>query len=146
MSQSLFGRLVEHAAQEGIPVAHPEGKRFIKRLNQSDAKLMEAGAATVLIVTRQIRLVRIEHADQLYFCTFGLPEPDEPLSGLENIPPTPGIFALAVIEANIRPGRAITAAMIKDVLDDAYIDNSLGRVDVHLAFGIPTGSQIRFKV
>jgi type I restriction enzyme S subunit len=27
-----------------------------------------------------------------------------------------------------------------------FSDHCLGRVDVHLAFGIPTGSQIRFKV
>lgn len=126
MSQALFCRLVDHAEQEGMPVAHPHGGRFIKRTNDIDADLMAAGRATAVVLTRQIRLVRIEHADQMYFCTFGLPEPDEPLLGLENIPATPGIFALATIEANIHPRRAVTAAMIKNVLDDAYIDNERG--------------------
>ena len=126
MSHALFGRLVDHADREGTPVAEPQRGRFLKRINDSNAELMAAGRATAVVLTRQIRLVRIEHADQVYFCTFGLPEPDEPLLGLENISATPGIFALATIEANIHPRRAVTAAMIKNVLDDAYKGNDQG--------------------
>lgn len=142
MSQALFGRLIEHADQEGVPVSHPECGRYIKRLNDSDADLMSAGAATTVVVNRHIRLVRINHGDHLYFCTFGLPEPEEPLSGLENIPTTPGIFALAVLEANIRPSRAVTAATIKEVLDEAHMGNGQGYAGHDLEEVIPLFSPL----
>lgn len=126
MSRALFDRLIEHARQEGDPVAHPECGRFIQRYSESDAELMASGTAAAVIVTRQIRLVRIEHSDQLYFCTFGLPEPEELPSGLELMSATPGIFCLSVLMANLRPAKNITGARIKDALDDAHIDNHQG--------------------
>jgi len=126
MSKALFDRLAEHAASDGAPTSRPEAGRYIKRLNFEDAKLLAEASATAVVVTRQVRFVRIEQADMLYFCTFGLPEPEESLAGLEIVPLTPGILTLAVLEAGVRPSRTVTAAMIKDAVDDYYVGNDLG--------------------
>lgn len=124
MSAALFGRLSEHAAQAGDPVVSPDAGRWIIRKDDDDAALMAEAAAEARVVTRQIRLVRIEHGDQRYFCTFGLPEPDEAPPDLEVVDATPGLFAIAILEAQVRPPTGVTAADIKQVLDDRYKDSA----------------------
>jgi len=120
MSLALFGRLTDYAAQAGDPVANPDAGRWITRKDGEDAFLMANAEAGVRIVTRQIRLVRIEHEDQRYFCIFGLPEPDATPPDLEIFDATAGIFAIAVLEAQVRPPMSVTPAEIKQTLDDRY--------------------------
>jgi hypothetical protein len=74
MSTTLFDRLVEHATSQGEVVENASKGRFIKRQDDDDAELMARADATALVVTRQIRLIRIEYAESLYFCVLGLPE------------------------------------------------------------------------
>jgi len=124
MSAALFGRLTDYATQVGDPVANPDAGRWIVRKDDADAALMANAVAEARIVTRQIRLVRVEHEGDRYFCTFGLPEPDATPPDLEIIDATPGIFAIAVLEAQIRPLMSVTAAEIKQVLDDRFKDNA----------------------
>lgn len=127
MSADLFGLLVAHAAKEGQPVEEPTGARFIKKLSDEDAVLMaDAKASDPVLVTRQIRLVRIKHLDQTYFCTFGLPDPDKVPPGLDVVDATPGLFAVAVLAARVRPisshpATGNQAYAIKDVLDTQFI-------------------------
>lgn len=123
MSSALFGRLTDYAAQAGDPVANPDAGRWITRKDGEDANLMANAVAEARIVTRQIRLVRIEHEDQRYFCTFGLPEPEATLPDLEIVDATPGIFSIAVLEAQVRPPMSVTASEIKQNLDDRYKDS-----------------------
>lgn len=124
MSAALFGRLTDHAAQAGEFVVNPEAGRWIIRKDDHDAALMAKAEAEARIVTRQIRLVRIEHDGQTYFCTFGLPEPDETPPDLEIIGSTPSLFAIAVLEAQVRPRASITSADIKQLLDERYKDHA----------------------
>ncbi|MCO8029940.1 hypothetical protein NI454_08225 [Brevundimonas diminuta] len=130
MSAELFGLLAAQAADEGQPVEGPGRARFIKKLSADDAALMAvAQASEALIVTRQIRLVRIRHADQTYFCTFGLPSPDVIPPGLEVVDATPGLFAVAVLTARVRPipsypANGGQAFAIKDLLDTQYIGSA----------------------
>lgn len=124
MSGVLFQRLTEHAAQAGEPVINPEAGRWIARKDQADADLMAEAAAEARIVTRQIRLVRVEHEGERYFCTFGLPDADVVPPDLEIIDSTPGLFAIAVLEAQVRPLLSVSAAEIKQVLDDRFKDNA----------------------
>lgn len=127
MSENLFGLLVAYAAKAGQPVEEPTGARFIKKLNDEDSALMADGTVgEPVIVTRQIRLVRITHQDQIYFCTFGLPDPDIPPPGLQVIDPTPGLFATAVLAANVQPiasppTSAAQAFVIKELLDTQFL-------------------------
>ena len=126
MSNALFGRLADFAAQLDDPIANPEAGRWIKNGDAADLALMSKGETVVRIVTRQIRLVRIEYEGALYFCTFGLPDADEVPPDLETVDATPGLFALAVLEAQVRPRASVTAASIKQVLDEQFIDNGAG--------------------
>lgn len=126
MSNALFGRLADHAWQLGDPVVNPDAGRWIKNEDAADLNLMANADTAVRIVTRQIRLVRIEHMGALYFCTFGLPEADEVPPGLETVDATPGLFAVAVLEAQARPPASVTASSIKQVLDGEFIDNGAG--------------------
>lgn len=120
MNKTLFGRLVDHADRQGIPIAHPDDGRFIKRQDDDDAAILTSARVAALPVTRQIRLVRIDHKRERYFCIFGLPEPDGKLLGLECVPATPALFTLSVVEAKIHPRKTVTASQIKDALDDAF--------------------------
>lgn len=126
MSNALFGRLADFAAQLDDPVINPEAGRWIKNEDAGDLRLMSHAESDVRIVTRQIRLVRIEHEGALYFCTFGLPEADEIPPDLETVDATPGVFALAVLEAQVRPPTSVTAAAIKQALDEQFINNGGG--------------------
>ncbi len=123
MSNALFGRLADFAAQLDDPVVNREAGRWVKNDDATDLALMSKADTEVRIVTRQIRLVRIEHEGELYFCTFGLPEADEVPPDLETVDPTPGLFALAVLEAQVRPSVSVTAAAIKQVMDGQFSDN-----------------------
>nr|WP_295237250.1 hypothetical protein [uncultured Brevundimonas sp.] len=130
MSAELFELLAAQAASEGQPVAEPRQARFIKKLSDDDAALMAAAKAyEALIVTRQIRLVRIRHADKTYFCTFGLPSPEIIPPGLEVVDATPGLFAVAVLTAKVRPISSYPATgsqafAIKDLLDTQYMGSA----------------------
>ncbi len=124
MSGILFERLIEHAAQAGDSIANREAGRWISRKDEADAALMANAAADSRFVTRQIRLVRVEYEGERYFCTFGLPEPDEVPPDLEIIDVTPGLFTIAVLEAQVRPRMSVTTAEIKQVLDDRYKDSA----------------------
>lgn len=126
MSSALFGRLTDFAAQLDDPVINPEAGRWIRNGDAADLRLMSNAEFDVRILTRQIRLVRIEHEGVLYFCTFGLPEADEIPPNLESVDATPGVFALAVLEAQVRPPTSVTAAAIKQILDEQFIDNGGG--------------------
>ncbi|MCA3715982.1 hypothetical protein [Phenylobacterium sp.] len=126
MSRALFELLAEHASQGGDPVANRDAARWIKRKDAADLALMDSASAEPRIVTRQIRLVRINHNDESYFCTFGLPETEEEPPDLEIVDATPGIFALSVLEANVRPLSTVTAAVVKNVLDEQFHDNGSG--------------------
>lgn len=127
MNAALFDLLATQAADEGQPVEEPGQARFLKKLSDDDAVLMAgAEASEALIVTRQIRLVRIRHADQTYFCTFGLPSPDLIPPGLEMVDATPGLFVVAVLTARVRPIASYPATggqafAIKDLLDRQYM-------------------------
>ena len=127
MSAELFGLLTAYAHELGEPVTNPAGARFIKKLNEVDSALMaDAKAGDPVIVTRQIRLVRVQHLSETYFCTFGLPDPDEVPPGLEIIDATPGIFAVAVLAAKMRPITSRPAIgnqafAIKDLLDSQFM-------------------------
>jgi hypothetical protein len=126
MSGAIFGCLADHALQYGGPIANRDAARWIKKRDDADLALMTSASAEPRIVTRQIRLVRIDHNDERYFCTFGLPEPEELPPDLEIVDATPGIFVLSVLEANVRPLTNVTAAEIKDVLDEQFKDNGSG--------------------
>jgi hypothetical protein len=117
MSMTLFGRLADHAEQKGDPVTNRDAARWIARKDETDAALMAHAKAKAKIVTRQIRLVRVEHDGECYFCTFGLPEPEDAPPYLEVIDTTPGIFSVAVLEAQVWPLMGVTAAEIKQALD-----------------------------
>jgi hypothetical protein len=126
MSGVLFGRLADHASQGGDPIANLDAGRWIKKKDDGDLALMALASAEPRIVTRQIRLVRIEHEGERYFSTFGLPEPDEVPPDLEIVEATPGLFALSVLEAGVRPPTTVTAATVKEVLDEQFKGNSVG--------------------
>ncbi len=126
MSGTLFGRLADHAFQCGDPILNPDAARWIKKRDDADLGLMASASVETTIVTRQIRLVRIEYDDECYFCAFGLSEPEEVPPDLEIIDATPGIFALSVLESNVRPLSTVTAAVLKEVLDDQFMGNDSG--------------------
>jgi len=135
MSRELFSLLVACAQEEGRPVENPAGGRFIKKLSDEDADLMaNGGVGEPVIITRYIRFIRIAHGTDVYFCVFGLPEPDEVPLALEIIEPTPGIFALSVLSAHVRPirsrpGTNIQSFEIKQELDSQFLGN--GDYDGH---------------
>lgn len=124
MNGILFERLIEYAAQAGDSVANRDAGRWISRKEDADAALMANATTEVRIVTRQIRFVNVEHEGERYFCTFGLPEPDEVPPDLEITNVTPGLFTIAVLEAQVRPPMSVTSAEIKQVLDDRYKGNA----------------------
>ena len=126
MSGALFGRLADHASQGGDTIANLDAGRWIKKKDDADLALMAFASAEPRIVTRQIRLIRIEHEGEHYFCTFGLPEPDEVPPDLEIVDATPGLFALSVLEANVRPPITVTTAAVKEVLEEQFKDNGTG--------------------
>jgi hypothetical protein len=126
MSNALFGRVADHAAQLDDPIVNPDAGRWIKNDDAVDLALMATATAVPRIVTRRIRLVRIEHEGELYFCTFGLPEADEVPPNLETVDSTPGLFALAVLEAQVWPSTNVTAVSVKQVLDEQFIHNGAG--------------------
>ncbi|CAN5231240.1 hypothetical protein BH09PSE2_BH09PSE2_17680 [soil metagenome] len=116
MSAALFQRLKDKVAAADDAVSHASAIRYIKRLDDFDAELMANAKSESLVLTRQIRLVRISYEDITYFVAFGLPEPETLPLGLQVADNTPGIFAVAVLSANIQPGRLVTVSGIKDVL------------------------------
>jgi len=126
MSTTLFARLTNYAAQKDkdVVIRNSEKPRFIKRLCDEDAELMAQAEATTLVLTRQIRLVRITWKDHLYFCVFGLIEPEELPSGLNRVDLTPGTFAISVLEANVLPN--VTAAAIREAIESDYFEKGNG--------------------
>ena len=123
MSGELFGRLAAYAIQGGVPIVNQDAARWIKKKDDADSALMTAASAVPRIVTRQIRLVRIEHDEELYFCTFGLPDPEQLPPELELVDATPGIFAVAILKANVHPLVTIKPIEVKQVLDGQFMDN-----------------------
>jgi hypothetical protein len=121
MSKALFDRLINHAALQGLSIGHAGAVRFIRRKNMEDAELMARAEVSVLVVTRQIRLIRMEWGDELYFCAFGLAEPEQLLNGLEIIDLTPGTFALGILQADIRPLGTVTGSEIRDIVEDNFM-------------------------
>ncbi len=126
MIKVLFERLADHAAQAGDPITNSESVRWIKRKSDADARLMASASAKARIVTRQIRLVRVDSEDECFFCMFGLPEPEGISPELEVMDPTPGLFTLSILEASMRPPVSVTATAIKEILDVQFQDNGAG--------------------
>lgn len=126
MSAALFARLVDHASLLGEEILHADKPRFLKRLNDDDAELMAKAETNSIIVTRQIRLVRLEWQSSVYFCLLGLPESELLPEGLEPVDLTPALFCLGVLESGARPTAAASSAAIKDALNTAYMGSPDG--------------------
>lgn len=120
MSKALFERLISAASQRGVEISTASEGRFIRRLNELDAQLMATGSARLLSLSRQIRMVRIEFQEDVYFCAFGLPQPETLPLGLQLVEVTPGLFAVSVLEALVQPAMSVTGATILDVIGDQY--------------------------
>lgn len=137
MSGSLFERLLAAASQRGLEIANASEKRFIRRLNDDDAELMAKGDAKNLVVSRQVRLVRIDFSTQTYFCVFGLAEPEQFPLGLELAELTPAIFAIGALEARIQPKSTISASEIRDAIEGDFIGSpEYDGHDLHVITGL----------
>ncbi|MDT0507440.1 hypothetical protein [Novosphingobium sp. MMS21-SN21R] len=123
MSNVIFRRLIDHAAIDGTIIANGDKGRFIKRLSEADAELMaKADVRGKRKITRQMRAVMFEHGAQRFFALFGFASSLGTLlqmpEGLAEIDPTPGMFGIAITEAEIMP-RA-TSVEIRDVIEAEY--------------------------
>lgn len=126
MSAALFAQLIDHASTLGDQVLNADQSRYLKRLNDDDAELMAKAKTASIVVTRQIRLVRLEWQSQVYFCLLGLPEAEFLPEGLELADITPALFSLGVLESGVRPPPTVSSAAIKDALNSAYIGSPDG--------------------
>lgn len=121
MSAALFERLFATASQRGLEIANATEKRFIRRLSDEDAELMAGGDTRSLVISRQVRLVRITFKGEIFFCVFGLATPEHLPFGLELTDLTPAIFAIGVLEARIQPSSSISASDIRDAIEEDFI-------------------------
>jgi hypothetical protein len=123
MSNAIFRLLVERAAIDEIIIANGDKGRFIRRLSDADAELMaKADVKDKRKITRQMRAVMFEHCDQRFFAFFGfgssvgaqlqMPE------GLVEIDPTPGMFSIAITEAEVTPGA--TPSEIREIIEAEF--------------------------
>jgi hypothetical protein len=126
MNRILFERLIVRAKSDENPVAYPDAGRFIQRESELDANLLANGSVSNTVLTQQIRVVRVEDFQNIFFCVSGLLEAEDPPSGLEIADLTPALFTLSIVEGNLFPRRNVSSAMIKNILDDRYINNGLG--------------------
>ncbi|MFU4863520.1 hypothetical protein ACM7ZX_29500 [Pseudomonas aeruginosa] len=121
MSKQLFERLMSTAEQRGVVVANADQGRYIKQLNDEDATLMSSAHTELIVVSRQVRLVKIEFKEDIYYCIFGITDSDLELEGLESVEMTPGIFALSILESRVHPPTAISGSEIRNAIEDRYI-------------------------
>jgi hypothetical protein len=126
MNRVLFERLIAHARNDDNPVASPDAGRFIKRENDRDASLLTNAVVSKTMLTRQIRVARVESVTDTFFCVSGLSEAEAPPAGLEIVDMTPALFILSIIEADLFPRRNVSSATIKNILDDRHMANSQG--------------------
>jgi hypothetical protein len=120
MSSTIFQRLIDRAATDGTFIANPHEGRFVKRLSEADAELMaKADILETRRITRQMRAVMFEHNGQRFYAFFGFASasgiPLQLPEGLVEIEPTPGMFGIAIIEAEILP-RASPSG-IRDIIE-----------------------------
>lgn len=119
MSQNVFGRLIECVEQQGLALENRDKSRWIKRLSEHDANLMsKADVISTVKVTRQIKAVQIEYENFRYMAILGLPLIDSAPDGLILIDHTPGLFAIAVIGADVGPNA--TAYQIKQAIEYSH--------------------------
>lgn len=104
MSQQIFERLIAHASDDGVFIPATDQRRWISRLNDTDASLMaEADVFDHQQITRQIRAICFEHGAVRYFAVLGLGAAVSVPDGLSPTELTPGTFAVALTQADIQP-------------------------------------------
>jgi hypothetical protein len=119
MSKMIFHRLIEHAKRDGVDFANADKVRWIKRLNDDDALLMaKANVVANRKVTRQIRVVQIEHEERRLFAFLGMRLIEAPTEGLAYTELTPGLFGIIVTQADIKP--VATGSEIRDAIELQY--------------------------
>lgn len=124
MSKTLFQRLIDHAAIDGTIIAHADKGRFIRKQSGADAELMaKADVRDKRSITRQMRAVMFEHDEHCFFAFFGFSSrPGQQLQmpdGLTEVDPTPGMFGIAITEAEVSP-RA-TPLQIREIIESEYV-------------------------
>lgn len=124
MSNAIFQRLISHAAADGTVIAHADKGRFVRRFSEADAELMaKADVRDRRRITRQMRAVMFEHDGRRLFAFFGFSSPPGVTlrmpDGLAEIAPTPGMFGIAITEAEVVPRG--TSAEIRNAIEAEFL-------------------------
>lgn len=117
MSEIIFDRLIADAGAKGITINDPDKPRYIERLSNDDALLMAKADCNVLVVTRHIKLVKINYEEKVIFALFGISEPEQAPAGLAITDITPGTFAVSIFHTDTQPMPSVTPSEIREVIE-----------------------------
>lgn len=119
MNTALFNILIEYAASLNEIILDSDKARYIAKRTDEDSALLSDASLESLLIGRRIRLVKISHEEQLYFCLFGIPSVEVSPTGMESINLTPALLTCAVLEAKISP--IATGFGVKDAIEADFI-------------------------
>ena len=103
MNSEIFSLLVQHAVQDKVVINDSDKSRYVRRLSTADSKLMSEAAIIVLSIGRRVRIIKLQFEGEIYFCFFGMSEPEELPEGMIGVDMTPAIFVCAALACKILP-------------------------------------------
>ena len=118
MSSYIFDRIHSSALAQDPHYLADQNKRWIARKDEADLSLMVNAAIEVLTLGAKSFAISIKNGDDNYFCFSGLAVPDQLPVNLDEIMPTPGLFACVVYCAELQA--LGTASQARDTLEQQY--------------------------
>lgn len=113
MSEELFCTIFEKALSDDPDFPLDFEPRWISKLSDDDVNFMSEAEIDILPLTSSRVAAKMTHHDKSILAITGFATPHEIPVGLTEVDPTPGTFALFVVEAQI--GATGTASEIRNI-------------------------------
>ncbi|WP_126501610.1 hypothetical protein [Serratia quinivorans] len=118
MSRDIFNRLFQRCEQLGQPLTNADGIRYIKKLSSDDADLMSSADCVTISLTKTIRFVKLTFGGEIYYCLYGIAEPEEMPNGFRLTDLTPGLFSASLLDSGLKP--CATVSEIRDAVEGVF--------------------------
>jgi len=118
MSRYIFDQIHSSALAHDPHYLADQNKRWLARKDEEDLRLMVNAEVKVLALGARTFAISIENGDDRYYCFSGLAIPDQLPTNLDEVEPTPGLFACVVYCAELKS--LGTASQARDILEQQY--------------------------
>ena len=118
MSSYIFDQIHATALAQDPHYLADQNIRWLARKDEEDLSLMVNAEVKVLALGARTFTISIENGDDKYYCFSGLAIPDQLPTALDEVEPTPGLFACVVYCAKLQA--LGTASQARDILEQQY--------------------------